>query len=222
MFTKASRTPGRATRRSRYRDSGRATALTDEEKALHDAIKGKAEELAALFEQVKPGRYRSLGLTALEEAVMWDGQGVHCVKWPCGWSATGGRCLRLYCAGAGPCAGPHDDTAERRARDAATKRADARAAAHVIFTIGVLAVFVAVLLLALAHEADEVTGAPQLKMILYRDGDGKMKLWACRGAGKGCKRNRYRKAVPCDDCVPAHDGNETIEQLQARIARGDA
>ena len=51
--------------RPRYR------ALTDEEKALHDAIKSKASELEALFEQVKPGRYRSLGFTALEESVMW-------------------------------------------------------------------------------------------------------------------------------------------------------
>ena len=51
--------------RPRYR------ALTDEEKALHDAIKAKAAELEALFEQVKPGRYASLGMTALEQAVMW-------------------------------------------------------------------------------------------------------------------------------------------------------
>ena len=54
---------------SRFRP--RYRALTDGEKALHDAIKGKATELEALFDQVKPGRYRSLGLTALEEAVMW-------------------------------------------------------------------------------------------------------------------------------------------------------
>jgi len=54
---------------SRFRP--RYRALTDAEKALHDAIKGKATELEALFEQVKPGRYRALGLTALEEAVMW-------------------------------------------------------------------------------------------------------------------------------------------------------
>lgn len=51
--------------RPRYRQ------LTDEEKALHDAIKAKASELEALFEQVKPGNYRSLGITALEESVMW-------------------------------------------------------------------------------------------------------------------------------------------------------
>lgn len=54
---------------SRFRP--RYRALTDEEKALHDAIKAKATELEALFEQVKGGRYRSLGFTALEEAVMW-------------------------------------------------------------------------------------------------------------------------------------------------------
>ena len=55
---------------SRFRPVYRA--LTPDEKALHDAIKGKAAELEALFEQVKPGRYRSLSLTALEEAVMWN------------------------------------------------------------------------------------------------------------------------------------------------------
>lgn len=54
---------------SRFRP--RYRALTDQEKALHDAIKTKAAELEALIEAVKPGRYRSLGMTALEEAVMW-------------------------------------------------------------------------------------------------------------------------------------------------------
>ncbi len=54
---------------TRFRPKYRA--LTDEEKALHDAIKAKATELEALFERVKPGRYRALGITALEEAVMW-------------------------------------------------------------------------------------------------------------------------------------------------------
>lgn len=54
---------------SRFRPKYRA--LTDDEKALHDALKGKAAELEALFEKVKPGRYRSLGFTALEEAIMW-------------------------------------------------------------------------------------------------------------------------------------------------------
>jgi hypothetical protein len=54
---------------SRFRPMYRA--LTPEEKQLHDDIKAKAVELEKLFEMVKFGRYRSLGLTALEEAVMW-------------------------------------------------------------------------------------------------------------------------------------------------------
>lgn len=54
---------------SRFRPKYRA--LDENEKALHDAIKSKASELETLFEQVKPGRYRALGLTALEESVMW-------------------------------------------------------------------------------------------------------------------------------------------------------
>ena len=54
---------------SRFRPVYRA--LTDDEKALHDEIKAKASELEALFGQVKKGRYASLGMTSLEEAVMW-------------------------------------------------------------------------------------------------------------------------------------------------------
>jgi hypothetical protein len=54
---------------SRFRP--RYRALTDDEKALHDAIKDKAAELETLFAQVKPGRYNSLAITSLEQAVMW-------------------------------------------------------------------------------------------------------------------------------------------------------
>lgn len=54
---------------SRFRP--RYRALTDEEKALHDAIKDKAAELEALFEKVKPGRYNALAITSLEQSVMW-------------------------------------------------------------------------------------------------------------------------------------------------------
>jgi hypothetical protein len=54
---------------SRFRP--RYRALTDEEKALHDEIKAKAEELEATFAKVKPGRYASLAITSLEQAVMW-------------------------------------------------------------------------------------------------------------------------------------------------------
>jgi hypothetical protein len=54
---------------SRFRPKYRA--LTADEIALHDAIKAKATELETLIDQVKPGRYRSLGMTALEAAIMW-------------------------------------------------------------------------------------------------------------------------------------------------------
>jgi len=54
---------------SRFRP--RFRALNDEEKAVHDAIKAKAEELETLFDQVADGRYKSLSLTSLEESVMW-------------------------------------------------------------------------------------------------------------------------------------------------------
>ena len=54
---------------SRFRP--RYRALTDDEKALHDAIKDKAAELEALFSKVKPGRYNSLAITSLEQSVMW-------------------------------------------------------------------------------------------------------------------------------------------------------
>ena len=54
---------------SRFRP--RYRALTDDEKALHDALKDKAAELEGLFAKVKPGRYNSLAITALEQSIMW-------------------------------------------------------------------------------------------------------------------------------------------------------
>lgn len=54
---------------SRFRPTYRA--LTDEEKAQHDALKSKAVELEALIEAIKPGRYRALAITNLELTVMW-------------------------------------------------------------------------------------------------------------------------------------------------------
>ena len=50
--------------------------LTADEKALHDAIKSKAAELEELFLKAPDSRYRSLGLTSLELAVMWVVKGV--------------------------------------------------------------------------------------------------------------------------------------------------
>ncbi len=54
---------------SRFRPKYRS--LSKEELDLHDAIKSKAAELEALFEQIPPGRYASLAMTDLEKAVMW-------------------------------------------------------------------------------------------------------------------------------------------------------
>jgi hypothetical protein len=54
---------------SRFRPKYRA--LTDDEKALHDALKSKAAEMEELYKQVKPGRYNSLAVTSLEQSVMW-------------------------------------------------------------------------------------------------------------------------------------------------------
>lgn len=54
---------------SRFRP--RYRALTDDEKALHDEIKAKAEELEGLFDRIADGRYKSLALTELELSIMW-------------------------------------------------------------------------------------------------------------------------------------------------------
>lgn len=54
---------------SRFRPTYRA--LTADEKALYDGLKNKAAELELLFTRVKPGRYNSLAMTSLEQAIMW-------------------------------------------------------------------------------------------------------------------------------------------------------
>lgn len=56
---------------SRFRPVYRA--LSDAEKALHDEIKQKAQELEVLFNKVEmtTGRYASLAMTQLELSVMW-------------------------------------------------------------------------------------------------------------------------------------------------------
>jgi hypothetical protein len=45
-------------------------------------------------------------------------------------------------------------------------------------------------------------------------------LYACRGAGKGCKRNEFRDPTSqkaCEDCVLTRN-TETIRELQDRLA----
>lgn len=68
--------------RPRYRQ------LTDTEKALHDEIKRKAEELEHLFNQTlvqasvrsedisAAARYKALAVTSLEESIMWAVKGL--------------------------------------------------------------------------------------------------------------------------------------------------
>lgn len=45
--------------------------LSKEERDLVCSIQDKADEMKQLFDLVKAGRYRSLAMTSLEEAVMW-------------------------------------------------------------------------------------------------------------------------------------------------------
>ena len=63
----------------------------------------------------------------------------------------------------------------------------------------------------------------QLQTILAKDSTGKFCLFACRGEGKGCARNKYRRAAkPCDDCLGPLDEQMTLGEVQDRLARGDA
>lgn len=69
-----------------------------------------------------------------------------------------------------------------------------------------------------------VTG--QLQTILERVKPGKepecFVLWACRGEGRGCPRNKHRtRKTHCGDCVLVND-EETLEELVKRLNRGDA
>jgi hypothetical protein len=62
-----------------------------------------------------------------------------------------------------------------------------------------------------------------IEMILAKDGNGVFRLWACRGAGKGCDRNRYRRQkTPCPDCYGPCDESMTMGELQDRLKAGDA
>jgi hypothetical protein len=54
---------------SRFRP--RYRALSDDEKTLHDHLKGAYAQIELLVEQLPAGRYRALALTALEESCMW-------------------------------------------------------------------------------------------------------------------------------------------------------
>lgn len=54
---------------SRFRP--RYRALSNEEKAQHDALKDAYAAVEQLVGALSPGRYRALALTSLEESCMW-------------------------------------------------------------------------------------------------------------------------------------------------------
>lgn len=65
---------------------------------------------------------------------------------------------------------------------------------------------------------------PDLEFILFKRRNGQFRLAACRGLNKGCAKLRSDRAPkkPCPDCIPCGDPDETLEQVRARILRGDA
>jgi hypothetical protein len=62
-----------------------------------------------------------------------------------------------------------------------------------------------------------------LSTILAKDVDGELRLWACRGEGKGCARNKYRRAAkPCVDCFGPLREDLTLGEVADLMKRGDA
>lgn len=50
-----------------------------------------------------------------------------------------------------------------------------------------------------------------------------LQAWACRGVGKGCKRNTFRKTKKhCADCFGPLDPGLSLAQVKRMLDRGDA
>lgn len=63
----------------------------------------------------------------------------------------------------------------------------------------------------------------KLDLILAKDGAGEARLWACRGEGKGCARNKFRRQhKPCDSCFGPLREDLTLGEVTELLARGDA
>ncbi len=68
-----------------------------------------------------------------------------------------------------------------------------------------------------------MSDSADLKLILAHDAAGAPQLWACRGEGKGCERNRYRKSLkPCADCLGPLPETMTLAEVYAKLSKGDA
>lgn len=68
---------------------------------------------------------------------------------------------------------------------------------------------------------------PEMQMILEKIGPGRAEkdfvLYACRGEGRGCSRNKYRsRKVHCEDCVGPLDEKKTLGEIYDGLKRGDA
>jgi len=63
----------------------------------------------------------------------------------------------------------------------------------------------------------------KLELILHKNKVGEFEMWACRGAGKGCSRNKYRMSKkPCTDCAGPLPETLTVGEVQEMLKRGDA
>jgi hypothetical protein len=63
----------------------------------------------------------------------------------------------------------------------------------------------------------------ELNAILAKDSEGEFRLWACRGVGKGCARNKDRRQkAPCSDCFGPLEETMTLGEVAARLKQGDA
>lgn len=63
----------------------------------------------------------------------------------------------------------------------------------------------------------------KLDLILQKEASGEFELYACRGKGKGCKRNKTReKKAACEDCMGPLPEHLTLEEVYNRLNKGDA
>lgn len=69
---------------------------------------------------------------------------------------------------------------------------------------------------------EESNPKPTLSLIIDRDAKRELRMWACRGQGKGCKRNEHRTSrTHCDDCFGPLADDMTLEQVVQRLKDGD-